>query len=98
MKSYNDIINRLSHRIAKKQEEVMEKTRVFDSHETKLIRLKDKLTEEYKLWNLKREKYPNRFYDVERDVNTVKPLISKIELSPAEKATVDRLCEKYSVK
>lgn len=98
MKSYNDIINKLSNRIAKKQEEVMEKSRVFDNHETKLNRLKDKLTEEYKLWSLKRDKYPNRFYDVERDVNAVKTLLNKIEFSPSEKSTVDRLCEKYSVK
>lgn len=76
----------------------MEKASVFDNHEGKLRKLKDKLTEEYKLWNLKKSQYPNRFYDVERDVNSVKSLISKIDYSPVEKSTIDRLCEKYSIK
>lgn len=76
----------------------MEKSRVFDNHEGKLRKLKQKLTEEYKLWSLKRSKYPNRFDDVERDVNSVKSLVHKDEFTATEKSTIDRLCEKYSVK
>ena len=98
MKNYRNIIDRLAYRIAKKQEAVMEKARVFDTHENRLHKLKDKLTEEYKLWNLKKSKYPNRFHDVERDVNSIKPLLNKQDLTAIEKSTIDRLCEKYSVK
>lgn len=63
----------------------------------KLESLKNKLTDEYKLWTLKKTSHPNRFYDVDRDVNTVKSLMTKVELGPTDKATIDRLCSKYNV-
>lgn len=59
--------------------------------------LREKLTEEYKLWNLKKAKYPNRFYDVDKDVNTLKGIMAKTELSATDKSIIDRLCHKYSV-
>jgi hypothetical protein len=98
VKSYRNIINRLSYKISKQQEAVMEKARVFESPSTKLQRLKEKLTEEYKLWSLKKSNYPNRFHDVERDVNFVKSLLNKEDYTATEKSNIDRLCEKYSIK
>lgn len=99
MKSFNSIINKLTDRMMGKYEKAMERASAFNqnNYPKKAQLLKEKLTDEYKLWSLKKAKYPNRFHDVDRDVNTLKSIMLKEELSAADKSTVDRLCYKYSV-
>lgn len=80
-------------------EKAMEAASAFNknNYTMKVETLKNKLTDEYKLWSLKRNRHPNRFQDVERDVNVLKGIMGKIELSQSDKATIDRLCNKYNV-
>jgi len=82
-----------------KYEKAMERASAFieNNHSKKAELLKQKLTEEYKLWSLKKAKYPNRFYDVERDVTALKLIMSKPEMCASDKSTIDRLCYKYSI-
>lgn len=82
-----------------KYEKAMERASAFNDNNPsrKAELLKQKLTDEYKLWSLKKAKYPNRFHDVERDINALKLIMSKPEMSAADKSTLDRLCYKYSV-
>lgn len=99
MKSFNSIISKITDRMMGKYEKAMERASVFNenNYTRKAELLKQKLTEEYKLWSLKKAKYPNRFHDVDRDVNALKSIMSKPEMSASDKSTVDRLCYKYSV-
>ena len=80
-------------------EKAMERASMFNenNYTRKCELLKEKLTDEYKLWNLKKAKYPNRFYDVDRDVNALRGIMTKLEYSATDKSTIDRLCYKYNV-
>lgn len=99
MKSFNAIVSKLTDRMMGRYEKAIEAASVFNksNYKMKVENLKNKLTEEYKLWSLKKDKHPNRFYDVERDVNALKGIMAKVELSASDKTTVDRLCNKYNV-
>lgn len=100
MRSFNKIVESLSNKVFKRYErslKAMEKINA-GNYSYKLESLRSKLTDEYKLWMLKKSSHPNRFYDVERDVNTIKSLLPKVDdLNATEKATIDRLCYKYNV-
>lgn len=99
MKNFNKIIEKLTDRMIWKYEKAMERASIFNANNypRKAEMLKEKLTEEYKLWSVKKTKHPNRFEDVDRDVNALKGIMAKDEMSQSDKATVDRLCNKYSV-
>ena len=99
MKSINAIVKKMTERMMFKYEKASEKAEVFNrsNYPRKTELLKNKLTEEYKLWSLKRAKYPHRFNEVEKDIKTLKEIMSKREMSSTDRATVDRLCYKYSV-
>lgn len=98
--AFSKRIQAISNAAVKKYERALKALEVMNSgnYSHKLESLKSKLTDEYKLWTLKKHSHPNRFYDVDRDVNTLRPMYSKPDLSATEKATIDRLCTKYNVK
>lgn len=102
MKYYSSILRRLTDKSIKIQESVAEKAKAFDSYDKKLHDLKSKLTDEYKLWSLKKDKHKNRYEDVERDINTIKRMLNSSaqskDLTPVEKSTIDKLCKKYSLR
>lgn len=83
----------------KRYEKAMEGAKAFEANNPnkKLELLKNKLTEEYKLWSLKKARYPDRFRDVEQDIEYVKHLMLKEYLGAAERENVNRLCKKYSI-
>ncbi len=82
----------------KSYDKIAEAQKIFDKNDypKKVLKLKDKLTDEYKLWKLK-SVYTERLRDVERDVSTVKPYIGATEFSHKDKMTIDRLCKKYNI-
>ena len=82
----------------KSYDKIAEAQKIFDKNDyvKKVARLKDKLTEEYRLWKLK-SNYENRLRDVEKDIQSIKPLINKTQFEAKDKALVDRLYGKYNM-
>jgi hypothetical protein len=99
MNIFGKSIEGITNKLVKKYEKALEGAKAFDAsnYPKKLSLLKEKLTEEYKLWSMKRSKYPNRFDDVERDIEYVKVLMDKPLLGASERENINRLCKKYSI-
>lgn len=99
MNLFGKSIEGITNKMMKRYEKAMEAAQVFENNnpKKKLERLKEKLTEEFKLWSLKKARYPDRFRDVEQDIEYVKHLITKEQLGAAERGNIDRLCKKYSL-
>jgi hypothetical protein len=99
MNLFGKSIEGITNKMMKRYELAMERAQAFENNNPnkKLQKLKDKLTEEYKIWSLKKAKYPDRFRDVDQDIEYVKQLMSKEILGASERSNIDRLCKKYSI-
>lgn len=99
MNLFGKSIEGITNKMMKRYEKAMEGAQAFENNnpKKKLERLKDKLTEEYKIWSLKKAKYPDRFRDVDQDIEYVKHLMLKEQLGAAERENINRLCKKYSL-
>lgn len=91
-------LEKIANRLVKHQEKVNEYNKLFEERDygKKISRLKERLTEEYKLWAMK-TKYVDRLRNVEKDIDSVKFIQNKKHLNQIDRDNIDRLMKKYNL-
>lgn len=91
-------LEKIANKLVKHQEKVNEYNRLFEEKDygKKIERIKERLTEEYKIWAMK-TKYVDRLKNVEKDIDFVKMIQYKKHLTQFDKENVDRLMKKYNL-